>query len=597
MLESGILFKIAGIIICSVLMVILGRVDRKKKLPIGLKLIFQVLISLIIIYFGVKIEFLRDPSSLSSSSGGYLYLSYLSIPLTVIWLISITNSIGQADELGDITPYIVFIASLTFFIVSLVQRQGLILAEILSLIMAMISFVFIKYGSRGKFSSYYMAFGFILAVIAIVGVSKSTAALTLLIPLLILGVPIIDRSYSIVANYTSQEAPAIEKYPLFSGGSSRLHQKLQSYGFSAQGANVTIIGVSLYLSLSAFIVSIYENFYLLLTLTAFGWITFKLLKNKVQSKELIIERDILTNRIKLFQVGIDQINNQETIQKIEKFIESKKHHQIATQDTLDVLRERKKQEYHKILKYKKIDKFIESKKPHQIATPDTLAVLRARKDPEYHTILKSVDLVTPDGAGILWATTTLNYPLPERVTGIDIIHNLCRLAARKKYSLYLLGSCPGVAGEAALNLSKKYPGIKIVGTHHGYFNCEDFRNCENIKGGNNDRNKEEEEIVAEIKEKKPDILLVGMGVPKQEKWINKNLKRLDVPVCMGIGGSFDVLSGRIPRAPLWMQRHGMEWIYRSIKQPNRAFRTLALFYFIWLVILGKVICSLKEIKR
>jgi len=556
MLETGIVVKIAGIIICSVLMVILGRADRKKKLPTGVKLIFQVLISLIIIYFGVKIEFLRAPSS---SSGEYLYLSYLSVPLTVIWLISITNSIGQTDELGDITPYIVFIASLTFLVVSLVQRQGLILAEALSLIMATISFIFIKYIPRGKFSSYYMSFGFILAVIAIVGVSKSTAALTLLIPLLILGVPIIDSSYSIVANYASQENPTVEKYPLFSGSGSRsrLRQKLQSYGFSAQGANLTIIGVSLYLSLSAFIISIYQNLYLLLTLTAFGWMAFELLKNKVRSEELIIERDILTNRIKLFQVGIDQVDNQETIQRIEEFIVSKK--------------------------------------PHQIVTPDTLAVLRARKDPEYHAILKSADLVTPDGAGILWAATTLNNPLPERVTGIDIIHNICRLAAKKRYSLYLLGSYPGVASEAALNLTKKYQGIKIAGTHHGYFGCEDYQNCEDVKNGNNDKNKEEEEIIAEIKENKPDILLVGMGVPKQEKWINENLNSLNIPVCMGVGGSFDVLSGRIPRAPLWMQRHGMEWIYRSIKQPNRAFRVLALFYFIWLVILGKIVYSLKEV--
>jgi len=564
MLETGIMFKIAGIIICSVLMVILGRADRKKKLPTGVKLIFQVLISLIIIYFGVKIEFLRDPSSLSSSSGGYLYLSYLSIPLTVIWLISITNSIGQADELGDITPYIVFIASLTFLVVSLIQRQGLILAEALSLIMAVISFIFIKYIPRGKFSSYYMSFGFILAVIAIVGVSKSTAALTLLIPLLILGVPIIDSSYSIVANYASQESPGsgIGKFPLFSeSGSrsgSRLRQKLQSYGFSVQGTNVTIIGVSLYLSFSAFIISIYQNVYLLLTLTAFGWVAFELLKNKVRSEELIIEKDILTSRIKLFQVGIDQVDNQETIQRIEEFIVSKK--------------------------------------PHQIVTPDTLAVLRARKDPEYHAILKSADLVTPDGAGILWAAATLNYPLPERVTGIDIIHNICRLAAKEGYSLYLLGSYPGVASEAALNLSKKYPGIKIAGTHHGYFGCKGRENCGDVKNGNSDKNKEEEEkIIAEIKENKPNILLVGMGVPKQEKWINNNLKSLNVPVCMGVGGSFDVLSGRIPRAPLWMQRHGMEWIYRSIKQPNRTFRVLALFYFIWLVILGKMAYSLKEV--
>lgn len=561
MFETGIVFKIAGIVICSVLMVILGKVDRKRKIPTGVKLIFQVLISLIIIYSGVKIEFLRAPSS---SSGGYLYLSYLSIPLTIIWLISITNSIGQADELGDITPYIVFIASLTFLVVSLVQRQGLILAESLSLIMAATSFIFIKYVPRGKFSSYYMSFGFILAVIAIVGVSKSTAALTLLIPLLILGVPIIDSSYSIVANYARQESsiPGIGKLPLFSesgsGSGSKLCQKLQSYGFSAQGAHLTIIRVSLYLSLSAFIISIYQNFYLLLTLTAFGWVVFELLKNKVRSEELIIGRDILTSRIKLFQVGIDQVDNQKTIQKIEEFIISKK--------------------------------------PHQIVTPDTLAVLRARKDPEYHAILKSAALVTPDGAGILWAATTLNYPLPERVTGIDIIHNICRLAAKKGYSLYLLGSYPGVASETALNLTKKYPGIKIAGTHHGYFSCEDSQNCEDVKNGNSVRNKKEEEIINEIKENKPDILLVGMGVPKQEKWINKNLEKLDVPVCIGVGGSFDVLSGRIPRAPLWMQRHGMEWIYRSIKQPNRTFRVLTLFYFIWLVIVGKIVYSLKEVE-
>ena len=171
------------------------------------------------------------------------------------------------------------------------------------------------------------------------------------------------------------------------------------------------------------------------------------------------------------------------------------------------------------------------------------------------------------------------------------------MATKKRYSLYLLGSYPGVASEAALNLTKKYPGIKIAGTHHGYFGCEDSQNCENVKSGNNDKNKEEEEITAEIKEKRPDILLVGMGVPKQEKWISKNLDKLDVPVCMGVGGSFDVLSGRIPRAPLWMQRHGMEWIYRSIKQPNRIFRVFALFYFIWLVILGKIVYSLKEVDK
>ncbi|PIX34392.1 MAG: glycosyltransferase, partial [Candidatus Infernicultor aquiphilus] len=251
-----------------------------------------------------------------------------------------------------------------------------------------------------------------------------------------------------------------------------------------------------------------------------------------------------------------------------------------------------------------------SKKPHFVVTPDTLAILRARKDPEYQAILKSADLVTPDGAGILWATITLNCPLVERVTGIDIIYNVCQLTAKKGYSLYLLGASPGIAKKAAENLIKEYPGIKIVGTHHGYFNSEDSEGAiindksngskiddlkvKDIKIGNKIDNKEEKEIIKEIEEKRPDILLVGMGVPKQEKWITKNLSRLNVPVCMGVGGSFDVLSGKIPRAPLWMQKHGMEWIYRLIREPKRVLRIIALFYFIWLVILGKMIFTLTE---
>ena len=541
--EFGIIYKIIGIVVASSLMVILGRVDQKKKLSTGSKLLFQILISLIVIYFGVRIEFLRDPSL----PGEYLYLNFLSIPLTIIWLISITNSISQVDELGNITPNIVFIASLTFLVVSLLQRQGLILAEISSLTLALISFVFLKYRLSKKLSFCYMSFGFVLAIIAIVGVLKSTAALTLLIPLLILGVPIIDSSYSIAAAYARSESQ--EGYPIFV--ESKLRQKLQSYNFSAKGANLTIIGSSLYLSLSALIISVNQNFYLLLILLSIGGLLFKILKKQVQSSEAIIGKDISTNRTVLFQVGIDQIDNQKTITKIEEFITSKK--------------------------------------PHIVVTPDTLAIVRARKDSEYYNILKKADLVTPDGAGILWACITLNCPLIERVTGIDLINNICQLAVKRGYSLYLLGSLPGVAEEASKNLIQKYPGLQIVGKHHGYFNSCLDKDCSNSK------NKEEIEIIREIKEKHPDILLVGMGVPRQEKWIANNLNKLNVSVCMGVGGSFDVISGRIPRAPLWMQKHGMEWIYRSIKQPIRAFRVLALFYFILVVIVGKLISNLKEI--
>ena len=568
MLENETIYKIAGIIIAGALIIVLGKMNEKKKLNTGSKLIFQILISLIIIYSGIRIEFLRNPAT----PGSYIYFSFLSIPLTLIWLIGITNSIGQTGELGDITPYIVFIASLTFFTVTLLQRQGLILAEILSLSLAVISFIVIKYFPRGKFSSFYMLFGFILAIIAIVGVSKSTAALTLFIPLLILGVPLVDSSYSIVSSYVVQQ----RKVGDFSTTESRLRQKLQSYGFSAHGANYTIIATSLYLSLSALIISIYQNLYLLVIMSVFGWVIFEMLKKKVSSEELIIEKDLTNNRIKLFQVGIDRVDVKSVISRIEEFIVTKKSHLVVT--------------------------------------PDTLAILRAKKDVDYFNIIQSANLVTPDGAGILWATTTLHHPLKERVTGIDIIQGICKLAAKKAYSIYLLGASPGVAKEASLKLTQKYPGLKIIGNHHGYFHATSLSDetiipqmhknkvnsgTEGIAKGMdikyNERN-EEAKIIQEINNKKPDILLVGMGVPRQEKWIAGNLKskRLNVPVCMGVGGSFDVLSGKIPRAPLWMQRHGMEWVYRFIKQPKRAFHTLALFYFMGLVIMGKIILTLKN---
>jgi len=568
MWENETINKFVGIIIAGFLMIIMGKMNEKKKLHTGIKLILQMFISLIIIYAGIKIEFLRNPAS----PGGFVYFNFLSIPLTMLWIISLTNSIGQTDELGDVTPYIVFIASLTFLAVALLQRQGLLLAEILSFSLVIISFIFIKFFPRGKFSSFYMLFGFILAIISIVGVSKSTAALTLFIPLLILGVPLVDSSYSVVSSYVVQQG----KVGDYTDTESRLRQKLQSYGFSTRGANYTIIATSLYLSFLALITFIYQSIYLLAFMTIFGWLIFEMIRKKVSSGELIINKDSENNRINLFHVGIDRVDAKSVISQIEQFILSKKSHLVVT--------------------------------------PDTLAILRAQKDVEYYRIIQGANLVTPDGAGILWATTTLYQPLKERVTGIDIIQGICQLAARKAYSIYLLGAAPGITKETSLKLMKKYPGLKIVGNHHGYFHASSLSNkvfrCNIEKNANTNvknkdseieynKNKEEEIIIQEINDKKPDILLVGMGVPRQEKWIARNLKskRLNVPVCMGVGGSFDVLSGKIPRAPLWMQKHGMEWVYRFIKQPKRTFHTLALFYFMSLVIMGKIILTLRNMEE
>ena len=528
------LIRIAGILFAGVLMILLGKYNQKKKLASWLKLFFQIIISLIIIAAGVKIEFLRN------YSGGYWYLNQLSIPITIVWLITITNSIGQTDELGDITPITVLIAALTFFVVSIFQRQGLIIAEILSAFLTVFSIVIIllkKQSALGKnnaFSSYYMFFGFMLAIIAIVGVLKSTAALTLLTPLLILGFPIVDTSYSFITSYLS------DNY-LGNVSESKLRQQLIEQGFSWKGANMIIIATCIYLSVIAAIVSVKEDLFLFLTMIGTGYLAYYWLRQRVLNGLSIIKIDESGKKVEFFGVPIDRINCHQALERIESFIRKKE--------------------------------------THFIITPDTLAILRARKDKEYLEITKKADLVTPDGAGILWATAFLEEPLSERITGIDMINHICQLAVEKEYKLYLLGAKTEVIKKTVHNLKKQYPGINIVGYHHGYF--------DNSNLGTNGE-KGESDIINDIVMQKPDFLLVGMGVPKQETWIFQNKNRLGVPVCIGVGGSFDVLSGKIPRAPLWMQNHGMEWFFRLIKEPKRVKRTIYLPYFIWLVLLAKI---------
>jgi exopolysaccharide biosynthesis WecB/TagA/CpsF family protein len=529
--------KIAGIFVAGLLMVLLGKLDQKKKLSPYIKLSLQAIIALLVILVGVRIEFLRG------SSGTYWYLANLSIPITIVWLLIITNSVGQTDELSDITPIIVFIASITFLFVSIFQRQGLLLAEILSVGLAIFSLAIIylrkkkiKFKSKyNYFSVYYMFFGFMLAIIAIVGVLKSTAALTLLTPFLILGLPIIDTSYSFIAGYLREDY-------LGTVNESKIRQQLINQGFSLRGANMIIVSTCIYLSLIAIVISIWEDVYLFTIMIGMGYLIFYWLKQQVVQGKNIIYIDEKRQKVSLFGVPIDRISCQNVIERF--------------------------------------DKFVSQRKPSFVVTPDTLAILRARKDKEYLDITKKADLVTPDGAGILWATATLDVPLIERITGIDLINEICTAAVEKDYKLYLLGSENEVIDKAVRNLKDNFPGINIVGYYHGYF--------DKIAPNGDKIAKSEKDIIKEIKEKKPDFLLVGLGVPKQELWIAKHKDKLGVPVCIGIGGSFDVLSGKIPRAPLWMQNHGMEWIFRLIKEPKRLKRVIALPYFMWLIFLGKI---------
>jgi len=212
-----------------------------------------------------------------------------------------------------------------------------------------------------------------------------------------------------------------------------------------------------------------------------------------------------------------------------------------------------------------IEGFIESGAPHIVVTADASAIVIAQKDDELKRIINEADLVTPDSTGIMLASKWYNDPLSEKVSGVDLAVELAEVGARKGYPLFLLGAAPGVAEDAAMNLKQRFPGLEIAGVHDGFFS-------------------DDEPVVKQVAESGAKILLVAMGIPKQEKWITKHLDRLGVGVAMGVGGTFDVLSGRVNRAPEWMRRHGLEWLHRLASNPKKIGKVATLPRFLLMVL-------------
>lgn len=226
-----------------------------------------------------------------------------------------------------------------------------------------------------------------------------------------------------------------------------------------------------------------------------------------------------------------------------------------------------------------IEGFIGSRTPHIVVTADASCVVLARKDAELREIVNSADLVTPDSIGILLAARLNGKPLTERVSGVDMLVLLCERASRAGHRVFLLGAAPGVADAAADKLRERFPGLDIVGVQHGYFKPE-----------------ETDSVVSMIGSAEPDLLFVAFGIPLQEKWIRRHMEVLNVPVCMGVGGSFDVISGKVKRAPKWMQRYGLEWVYRLASNPRKIGKVMTLPIFVALV-LGSQIVQRLGLKR
>jgi N-acetylglucosaminyldiphosphoundecaprenol N-acetyl-beta-D-mannosaminyltransferase len=197
----------------------------------------------------------------------------------------------------------------------------------------------------------------------------------------------------------------------------------------------------------------------------------------------------------------------------------------------------------------KIQAYLMVDEVHQIVTVNPEFIVAAQHDELFKRILNEADLNVPDGFGLQCAAWFLNKKIDERITGVDLTWEICKIAAEKGYSVYFLGAAEGVAQMAAGRIKMLYPNLKIAGTYSG--------------------TPDEEGIVNRINEAKPDILLVAYGAPKQEKFIFNHKVALKVKLAIGVGGTLDYIAGIQPYAPAWMRKLGLEWLYRLLTQPKR----------------------------
>ncbi len=213
-----------------------------------------------------------------------------------------------------------------------------------------------------------------------------------------------------------------------------------------------------------------------------------------------------------------------------------------------------------------MDGFVRTGTPHHIVTADASMLVMAQDDAELRAIIAQADLVTPDSVGVLWAAKRLGHALPERVSGVEIVEQLCARSASKNYRLYFFGASAGIAEQAAARMQAKYPGAHIVGTRSGFFTDGDVP-----------------AIVADIRASRADVVCVALGIPKQEKWIAAHKYELGASVLIGVGGTLDVLSGNTRRAPRLFQAARLEWLWRVLTNPRKLSKVKLLPRFVRLV--------------
>ncbi|MGV7223251.1 MAG: WecB/TagA/CpsF family glycosyltransferase [Nitrospinales bacterium] len=222
-----------------------------------------------------------------------------------------------------------------------------------------------------------------------------------------------------------------------------------------------------------------------------------------------------------------------------------------------------------------VDKIIQDRTPRQHVVVNALKFAMMNSDSGLKNIVNSCDIISADGLPVVWASRILSQPLPERVAGVDLFQNLVKSCSQKGYRPFFFGARQEIVVKTIENFIEKYPNLEVAGYRNGYFTKE-----------------QEPQISDIIRNSRADMLFVGISSPIKEIFLNKWMNYMQIPFCMGVGGSFDIIAGKTKRAPVWMQEAGMEWFYRVLQEPRRMWKRYATTntIFVWMV-LKEYLCS------
>lgn len=489
------------------LIYILGVADDLKNLPAGVKFIWQTGVAILMYALGLRISFITN----YLGSGLWGFSTIVCFFVTVMWIVGVTNTINLVDGLDGLAAGISAIVSLALAYIAFIHGETfgvtVVYCTLTALAGACVGFLPYNFSPAKTFmgDGGSLYLGFMIAIMSVVSPLKQATVISISVPVIALAIPIFDTFSAIIRRKLRHQS-------IMSADKEHLHHKLIAAGYDQKRSVIMLYGITVLMGMAAILIS------------------------RELFKDAIVLVVVVLSYLYVFVT--------DSAYKREKVKEKKIAKRILAY--FDNLYKNGYANFEKLIK-----NALNNKNKMFIVTANPETFMTGLRDDEFNELLTNESVtVVPDGIGVVKAAEMLGIKCEGKVTGVDLAAFLLETADREKKSIYLFGSKEDVLGKLIHKIETSYPNVILLGAKNGY-------------------TKEKDEAFDEIASLKPDIVLVALGIPMQELLINKHFEKFDKGIFIGVGGSFDVLSGSKKRAPRFFVNHNLEWLYRIVTEPSR----------------------------